>query len=261
MNPVISGEVGAGGRCKVCSGTLSESLRCEQCGAVYGDKNRCPHCRSVADVEPAEPLRFRCRICGGPRVPVDDHEVVRTGREVPVLKQAKKAHAIRAAWAVGAGVVGGFGVLSLLATLLVIAFGVGAIASVLLLAANAVPFLAAALAWKKAKKQGKLRDQLMDDAWSLVASDVLAHAGNELAAEDLAKIMRVEVDRAELILAHLSAHDYVHARVTEEGDIAYSVGRSKLRIESPVEDPPVDELEDQDEPEALVQARAPKPEP
>ena len=97
MNPVISGEVGAGGRCKVCSGTLSESLRCEQCGAVYGDKNRCPHCRSVADVEPAEPLRFRCRICGGPRVPVDDHEVVRTGREVPVLKQAKKAHSIRAA--------------------------------------------------------------------------------------------------------------------------------------------------------------------
>ena len=260
-NPVLSGEPAPGGRCKVCGGTLSDSLRCEQCGAAYGVKNRCPHCRAIADIEAADPLRFRCRVCGGPRVPVDDHEVVRTGREVPVLKQAKKAHLTRAAWAVAAGVLGGFGVLSLLTTLLVIAFGPGLLASVTLLAANLVPFVVAALAWRKSKQHGKHRDQLLDDAWGLVASDVLAHAGKELEAEDLAKVMRIDLARAEQVLAHLSVHDSVHARVTDEGDLAYSVGPSKLRVAAASDEPAVDELAEQDEAAELAQAKAAKPGP
>lgn len=253
MNPVISGEPAPGGRCKVCGGTLSESLRCEQCGAAYGERNRCPHCRSVADIEPAEPLRFRCRVCGGPRIPVDSREVVRTGREVPVLKQARKAHLARAAWAVTAGVVGGFGVLSMLTTLLVVAFGPGLLTSLALLGGSLVPFVAAAWAWRKAKAKAKTREQLLDDAWSLVASDVLTHTGKELEADDLAKLMRIDVARAEQVLAHLSAQDFVHARVTDEGDIAYS---SKLRVEPLAEEPSAEAAEEVDEAEQLARARA-----
>lgn len=253
---MLAGKPAPGGRCKVCGGTLSASLRCEQCGAAYGEGNRCPHCRSVADVEPAEPLRFRCRVCGGPRVPVDSQEIVRTGREVPVLAQAKKAHFARAAWAVAAGVVGGFGVLSFLMTLLVVAFGPGLLTSLALLGASLLPFVVAALAWQKAKRHGKERDRLLDDAWSLVASDVLTHTGKELEAKDLAKLMRIDVERAEQVLAHLSAEDFIHARVTDEGDLAYS---SRLRVEPAPEELEEASLPERDEAEELARARAPKP--
>jgi len=250
MNSVVSGEPAPGGRCKVCGGTLSESLRCEQCGAAFGEANRCPHCRAVADVEQAEPLRFRCRVCGGPRIPLDSREIPRTRREVPVLVQARKAHLARAGWAVAGGVLAGFGVLSLLATLLVIAFGPGLFTSLGLLGASAVPFVVAALAWRKAKQRGKARDQLLDDAWSLVASDVLVHTGKEIEADQLAKLMRIDEARAEQVLARLSAQDHVHSRVTDEGDIAYS---SKLRVEEPAEEAP---QEEPDEAEELARARA-----
>ncbi len=254
---MLSGQPAPGGRCKVCGGTLSDSLRCGECGAAYGEANRCPHCRSVADMEPAEPLHFRCRVCGGPRIPVDSREVVRTGREVPVLAQAKKAHFARAAWAVAAGVVGGFGVLSLLMTLLIVAFGPGLFTSLALLGGSVIPFVVAALAWRRAKRKGKERDQLLDDAWSLVASDVLSHTGKELEADDLAKLMRIDVGRAEQVLTHLSAQDFIHARVTDEGDIAYS---SKLRVEPAVEEPEEPAaVEEHDEAEELARARATKP--
>ncbi|MCE7890949.1 MAG: zinc ribbon domain-containing protein [Sorangiineae bacterium PRO1] len=254
---MLAGKPAPGGRCKVCGGTLSDSLRCEQCGAAYGEANRCPHCRSVADVEPAEPLRFRCRVCGGPRIPVDSREIVRTGREVPVLAKAKKAHFARAAWAVAAGVVGGFGVLSLLMTLLVVAFGPGLFTSLAMLGMSLLPFVVAALAWQRAKRHAKERDRLLDDAWSLVASDVLTHTGKELEADDLAKLMRIDVERAEQVLAHLSAEDFIHARVTDEGDIAYS---SRLRVEPALEEPEEEAAPpEQEEAEELARARAPKP--
>ncbi|MBK8994323.1 MAG: zinc ribbon domain-containing protein [Myxococcales bacterium] len=257
QNPVLAGKPAPGGRCKVCGGTLSDSLRCEQCGAAYGEANRCPHCRSVADVEPAEPLRFRCRVCGGPRIPVDSREIVRTGREVPVLAKAKKAHFARAAWAVAAGVVGGFGVLSFLMTLLVVAFGPGLLTSLAMLGMSLLPFVVAALAWQRSKRHAKERDRLLDDAWSLVASDVLTHTGKELEADDLAKLMRIDVERAEQVLAHLSAEDFIHARVTDEGDIAYS---SRLRVEPALEEPEEEAAPpEQDEAEELARARAPKP--
>jgi hypothetical protein len=163
---------------------------------------------------------------------VDSAEVVRSGREVPMLKLARKAHFARAAWLVAAGAVGGFGFLSLLAALFVIAFGPGLLISLGMLLANAIPFVAAAYAWRRSKRHAKNRDQLLDDAWTAVASDVLSHSGKELEAEELAKLMRLDVEGAERVLAYLGAHDFVHARVTDEGDIAYS---SKLRVETPPE--------------------------
>lgn len=264
MNPVISGEPAAHGRCKVCGGTLSDTLRCGQCGAAYGEANRCPHCRSVADVEPSGPLRFRCRVCGGPRVPLESREIVRSGREIPVLGQAKKAHLARAGWAVGAGVLGAFGLMALAATLLVIAFGPGLFTSLGLLGASAVPFVLAALAWRKAKKKAQVREHLLDDAWGLVAADVLSHQGKEIEADDLAKLMRIDVARAEQVLAQLSLHDYVHARVTDDGDIAYSVAPEKLRVATDDDaessqaegDEPVEQDVEQDEAAVLARARA-----
>ena len=62
-------------------------------------------------------------------------------------------------------------------------------------------------------------------------------------------------------MAHLSVHDSVHARVTDEGDLAYSVGPSKLRVAAASDEPAVDELAEQDEAAELAQAKAAKPGP
>ena len=180
---MLSGAPAPGGQCRVCGGKLSDSLRCGQCGAAYGESNRCPHCRSVADTEPHDALRHRCRVCGGPRVAVEDAEIVRSGREIPVLRQARRADTQRAAWKVGAGVVAGFGALSLLVAVLVIALVtprlVGSLAA---LAAVAVPFVVRDAGWVRAKALASERDAAVEKAWTLVASDVLAYRGAELTA-------------------------------------------------------------------------------
>ena len=120
-NVALSGEPRADGGCRVCGAKLPEgSPVCAQCGAVHGERYRCPHCGAIADIEPAKALRYRCKVCGGPRVPSDDVAVKRSGAETPALERAQRAHRVAAAWRVGAGVVGGFGALSLLIALLVL---------------------------------------------------------------------------------------------------------------------------------------------
>lgn len=223
QNPALSGEPGPGGTCRVCGSKLDQSMRCRQCGAAYGEGNRCPHCRSVADVEPHDTLRFRCRVCGGPRVPLDDPDVVRTGREQPLLGQAKRARARAAGWKVGAGVAGASGLLALLVALLVLGIATpGVILTLLTLLMVSIPFAFAFVAWRRAKKSAGEVDRYLDDAWTLVASDLMRQRGAELTASDLAHAMRLSEEQAELLLARLSVQDFVRARVTDEGDIAYS---------------------------------------
>jgi hypothetical protein len=223
QTPAISGEPGPGGTCRVCSSKLDESLRCGRCGAAYGESNRCPHCKSVADVEPHDILRYRCRVCGGPRVPLDAADVVRTGRERAPLALAQKSRMKSAAWKVGAISSAGFGLISLVVALLVLGLASpGFVATLLTLAIVSVPLAVAVLAWRRAKREDRTAQNAIDDAWSLVASDWMRNRDSELTADDLAHAMRISNEQAELLLARLSVQDFVQARVTDEGDLAYS---------------------------------------
>ncbi len=222
-NPALSGEPGPGGVCRVCGEKLDASQRCKRCGAAYGEANRCPHCKSVADVEPHDKLRFRCRVCGGPRVPLDDPEVVRSGRELPMLARAQRARAKAAAFKIGGATVGGLGLVSLVVALIVLGIvSPGLIATLITLLLVAAPFVFAALAWQRGQREGREVERHLDDAWALVASDLLRQRGSELTAEDISQVMRLSEEQAELLLARLNVNDFVRARVTEEGDIAYS---------------------------------------
>lgn len=231
-NPALSGAPGPGGTCRVCGSTLdAASQRCRHCGAAYGEQNRCPHCHAVADVEPSGALRYRCRVCGGPRVPLDAENVVRSGREIPVLERAQRARTRANAWRIGSAVVGAFGIVSLLVAVLVLfAVSPGALATSGLLVAVGAPFLLALWAWTMGTRAARDRDAAIDEAWGIVAADATRDLGADIQALDLARMLRTDEARAEHLLARLSAEDLVHARVTEAGELMFAPGRASARV-------------------------------
>jgi hypothetical protein len=200
-----------------------DSLHCAKCGATYGEANRCPHCRAVSDIDPHARLFARCRVCGGPRVPTDDPAVVRSGREIPVLERAKRIGRQAVSFRVAAAVVFAFGVLSLLVALgvsAVVSPGRAGVAGMFVMLA--VPFAFAWFARSRSKDADRRAFEELDEAWKLVAADVLSSKGRELAAADLARIMRTNEAHAQRLLDALNVTDFVHARVTEDGELVYS---------------------------------------
>lgn len=237
-NVALSGEPRADGGCRVCGAKLPEgSPVCAQCGAVHGERYRCPHCGAIADIEPAKALRYRCKVCGGPRVPSDDVAVKRSGAETPALERAQRAHRVAAAWRVGAGVVAGFGALSLLIALLVLGVVTpGVLGTLLTLFATLVPFVLAVLFWGRGGVEQRKVAEALDEAWQRVAAEVIGAHGGELTAAELAKTLRSDIPTAERMLARLGAHDVVRSRVTEAGDVVYSSpSAERMRVRDPVD--------------------------
>ena len=60
--------------------------------------------------------------------------------------------------------------------------------------------------------------------------------------------MRIEVADAEHLLTQLNVNDFARARVTEEGDVTYSVSPERVRVAADAEEP--------EEDDAQVRARA-----
>ena len=233
-HPAMSTEPGPGNTCRICGTVLAEgSLRCSHCGKTYGEHNRCPHCGSIADVEPNRALRYRCLVCGGPRVPVTDTSIEPSGRERAPLATAQHARLRIGAWRVAAAVVAAFGALSLFVTLLTLAFiSPGVLATTGLLAAVSVPFVLAALAWLRARRYVRDRDAAIEQAWISVASDVLREKGGELDAREIASLLRLDEAQAEQLLARLDVESIVRTRVTDAGELLYSSSADrKLRVE------------------------------
>lgn len=179
---------------------------------------------------------------------------MRSGREIPVLERAQRSHVKRALWQVAAGVVGGFGLLSLsVAILVILGVAPSLVGLTAMLGSTAVPFVVAALSWVTARRHTKERDVALAEAWALVAGDVLAQKGEELTSAELAKIMRTSEAHADELLGQLNVTDFVHARVTEEGELAYSVAPAKLRVD---EQAAAEAPEEAEEDEAAVRARS-----
>lgn len=184
--------------------------------------DRCPHCGVVADVERASRLIYRCRVCGGPRVPLGDASVTRSGKERKALKAAQRLRFKHAAWLIAAGAVGGLGALSLLVTLgVLLVVTPGLVPTVAALLAAALPLGLAGYAAHRARGHARELETKLGDAWRAVATDILNQHTDPVDAEHLGRALRLEDEEVERLLTDLEVHDVVRTRVTDDGALVY----------------------------------------
>lgn len=166
-----------------------------------GEGNTCPHCGAKAGVA-QDDEGYACLVCGGPVILVDQDDATRARAEKPLLEEAKKLRARRAAWAVGSSLIGIFALLSAALALAVISFvDIGFGASIALGAIVLVPLLLAVVGWRKALGAGNGAAEALAQAQRTVAAELVA-ANPNVAAADLAQRLHISEDKAVELIAH-----------------------------------------------------------
>jgi hypothetical protein len=210
--------------CSACGGPLDALGRCGRGGAVFSEAYRCPLCQAQSDIEPDPTLYFRCRVCGGPRVPPSAGSA--SDGETALLKAARAEQMRAGAYRVGSGFLLASGLLSLFVTnVVLLATSPAPLAKAFALFASAVPLLLSFVAFRRASGHKRRLMRTLDQAWLSTAQRIVANAGGEVSASTLAKTLRIDEARAELLLAELSVQDLVQPqmlpakiRVTELAD-------------------------------------------
>jgi hypothetical protein len=198
--------------CSACGAALDALGRCSKCGAVFGEAYRCPLCQALSDVEENSVLHYRCRACGGPRIPPSAGPP--SERETALLKAARAEQLRAGAFRAGSAFAFASGLLSLLVTnVVLLATSPAPFARAFALFASVVPLLLALLALRRAAQHKKRLEQALEQAWLLAAGRAAALAGGEVSAQSLAKTLRIDEVRAELLLAELSVQDFVEPHV------------------------------------------------
>ncbi|MEI9948181.1 MAG: hypothetical protein WDO74_04190 [Pseudomonadota bacterium] len=211
--------------CSACSGPLDPLGRCAKCGAVFGEAYRCPLCQAVSDVESSQSLYYRCRSCGGPRIPPSESPI--SEAEVALLRSARSEQLRAGALRAGAGFALASGGVSLFVTLIVfLVTSPPPFAKVAALLASLVPFTLSFFARRSAGSHARKFEIALQQAWLLAASRLVAAHGGQLSAKGLAQALRIDETRAELLLAEVSVQDFIaqpselpaRVRVTELAD-------------------------------------------
>jgi hypothetical protein len=200
--------------CRVCAAKVPDgALRCPNCQAALGDMPPCPHCRATAGASPDKELRYRCDVCGGPRVP-RTAAFRPSGKEVVHLRAADAARKARAGYR-AASVASGVGIafVGLFFLFLLLIFGLSftlALTSVFVLAPVVAFFL---FAVSRAGERAKRIAPALDAAWVSVANDVANETAGVLTATDLAAKLGIEEAQAEELVALLDVNAIVSQAV------------------------------------------------
>lgn len=224
----------------------ADAASCPHCGAPNLEE-RCPHCGAVTTASPDKELRWRCDLCGGPRMPRPDPSVPRQRREMTHLKRANTARTSRAksrALMAAFGALGGAS--TLLFALWSLIFPVWPVVVVWGLFAGSA-LLVVLLAMRRAAAATKELKAAVDQAWLAAAEAVAGKLKAPFSASRLAKALGVDAAQAEELLALLEAHDVVRSDVTDAGELAY---QPKMRVGD------VDLSSPDAEAEALAEAEA-----
>jgi hypothetical protein len=189
-------------------------------------KSQCPHCNATSDIEPAPNVRFRCAVCGGPRVPVDVPGFVASEALTAPLTRARRARFRRHAWGIAAVLVATFAVITIIPSMVILALLKPGIFSVAALALFALaPLVIAGFAWLRSRAARRSMAADLDEAWRRAGAEALGaltqHRG-EVDGAAVARALRLDEGEADRLLAELQAFDLAHARVTDEGKLLYS---------------------------------------
>ena len=211
--------------CPGCAKPLPAGAdRCPSCGAAVGEHVRCVHCRALVDVETAAEVRFVCRICGGVRIPIDDATIAKSATQIELLKRASIARSASNIWRIIAAVVAIFGLGSVLVLLLVISVAnPDTPAAVMAGIAACIPFVFAALAFRKSRAHHGEIERLVDAAWMAAATDIARAHGGAIDAATFAKLTRASVDAADLILARMASQNVFTSTETPQGTVQYKL--------------------------------------
>jgi hypothetical protein len=119
----------------------------------------------------------------------------------------------------------------------IMAFGFAALLLLASRLAAAILGGVAAIAWTlagasalRAKKHNAQARVQLDDAWELVAEEVIRARGGTITAEELGSALRTESTHAEALLARLSAHGHVRVEVREDAELAYLLDDGKGEV-------------------------------
>ncbi len=201
--------------CSACGGLLDALGHCAKCGAAYGEAYRCPLCSALADVEGDPRLSYRCRACGGPRIPPTASPISES--EIQRLRAARSEQSKAFAFRAGSAFALASGALSFLVTgVVLLATSPAPFAELAALLACLVPCTLALFAFRQARRHARRLEDELNQAWFLAASRLAAFSSESVTAASLAKALRIDEARAELLLAEVSVQDFVQTRSVPE---------------------------------------------
>ncbi|AKT43441.1 zinc ribbon domain-containing protein [Chondromyces crocatus] len=220
--------IAANPHCSACGADVAlQAERCPRCGTSQR-QDVCPHCAATSGVTRDTELRFRCDVCGGPRVPPSPGGLPRSGREATALQRAQTAVSGRSLWRI-ASVVGGlmlgFAFLVLTLFLLISGASTGLFVAGALTIVPLVMFMLWAMA--RARARGREIAPSLDAAWLAAATDVAAQSQQALTSRELSAALSIGDAQAEELLALLEVNDVVRGTVTQDGNMVYS---QRLRV-------------------------------
>ncbi len=198
-----------------------------------GDRDRCPVCGAMSGVV-ADDDGYSCAVCGAPRVLVT-MRVERPHAEKSLLEAGARIRSRRAAWGVAAGIA------TLVAAIGLVVWGIvgfwahaGAPIREALGLVTFAPALFAALGFASvAHLSRRLRREL--DAATLVVTEELVRArAGTLDSAELAVLLAVPIERAEMLLARAQVDDLLE-------DDARAENAPRLRVNSEPDAPTEDD--------------------
>jgi hypothetical protein len=191
---------------------------------ALGEHQRCVHCRAIVDVEAAREVRFKCRLCGGVRIPIDDLAIERSRGQVELLTKATVARSATTVWTIVAAAVAAFGLCSVLVLALVISVAAPAMpAAVVASIAALVPFGFAAVAFRKARAHHGDVARFVEASWMVAAADIARARGGQIDGPSLAKLTRTTESEADQLLGRMSSKSLLASSVTPEGSLQYTL--------------------------------------
>ena len=186
----------------------------------------CPHCGAMSRLDESAKMVWVCGACAGPRIPADVPGLARANVERGALIAARGAKAA-ALWS-RAGAV-----LFLVTSLMALAVGgllmlASVLAAAILGVFGAVFFALALYLFRVARRSDKTSVTKLDEAWEIVAHQVLRARGGGTTAAELAQAMRTTEAHAEQLLALVSLRDDAGAVVGEDAELRYAA-----RVDAP----------------------------